>query len=259
MNSWFTILQLKSHIYVIQERLDIIEPKFLTGTINLFLILGDSKALLFDTGTGAYDLFPSIKELIGNKELIVVNSHNHFDHILGNREFDKVFIHKEDFTKANCDISYLSYSTENYEKFNYSIPNSSNIEKLQGGEIFDLGGIELEVLHTPGHTKGSICLISNKGDLFTGDTMHYGSVYLPNQFDAYFSTLDQLKQIIIEKNVLNIYPGHEDANVDISIIDQFRGTLEYYIMNKHNLTLIFDDFLEANVVKLDKYNLVISN
>ena len=60
MNEWFEIQEIKNYIYVIKERLGLIDPRFLTEFTNMFLVLGSTKALLMDTGSGLYPIKPVV-------------------------------------------------------------------------------------------------------------------------------------------------------------------------------------------------------
>ncbi|MCD8028457.1 MAG: MBL fold metallo-hydrolase [Erysipelotrichaceae bacterium] len=64
------------------------------------VIIGDKKALVFDTGTGVENLYDEIKN-ITDLDLIVINSHGHFDHIGGNYLFDSIYIHPLDYYLPN--------------------------------------------------------------------------------------------------------------------------------------------------------------
>jgi len=80
---------------------------------------------------------------------------------------------------------------------------------LKEGDTISVGNISFKVLHTPGHTPGSICLLSQR-EVFTGDTLFAGSV---GRTDLPGGSVEQLKNSLNNK-ILNlpdhliIYPGH---------------------------------------------------
>ncbi|MBQ6817347.1 MAG: MBL fold metallo-hydrolase [Bacilli bacterium] len=140
------------------------------------LVLGLNKALVFDTGTGFDNLYEEIRK-ITSLDLIVINSHGHFDHIGGNDYFEKVYIHSDDYdlhksgyTNGNvrtfmadyyekqCDNDFFSRGWGNFFKIDF--------------DSFDLGNLYCEIKHMPGHTKGSIgVLIPSLKLLLSGDTL----------------------------------------------------------------------------------------
>jgi len=186
-NNWFEVIKHKDYLYVIRERLDEIDPRFLTTYTNIYLILGPEKALLIDTGSGLFPIKPVIDNLIENRELLVVNTHSHFDHRGSNEEFDAIYIHENEVRIVSLpfDISMLNDSpkeiVQRYSKIGFVYQPSSKVEALNDGDRFDLGDISIEVIHTPGHSIGSISLLTSKGEIFTGDTAHYGTMYLPKR------------------------------------------------------------------------------
>ncbi|MHA1933366.1 MAG: MBL fold metallo-hydrolase, partial [Promethearchaeota archaeon] len=142
---WFEIIKHKDYLYIIRERLDEIDPRFITTYDNLFLILGSHSALLIDTGCGLFPLKPILNDIIKDKKLIVINTHSHWDHILGNAEFDEIIIHNEEMKSISIptDVSFLQDSpkeiVKRFENQNYSIPPASNIKSIKDLEIIDLG------------------------------------------------------------------------------------------------------------------------
>ena len=82
---YFTVYKYNENLYQIKDAL---------GSL-ITLVIGEEKALVFDTGYGIGDLKKQVEE-ITNKPLIVVNSHGHMDHSCGNYQFEKVYIDKRD-------------------------------------------------------------------------------------------------------------------------------------------------------------------
>lgn len=103
-------------------------------------------------------------------------------------------------------------------------PSVSAIELAEGGEV-RFGSIRLEVLHTPGHTEGSVCLLDNEsGNLYSGDTLFAGSfgrVDLPGgSEEAMVASLDRLRRL---DNGVQVLPGHGPSTT----IGRERGLLEW--------------------------------
>ena len=97
---YFTVYKYNENLYQIKDAL---------GSL-ITLVIGEEKALVFDTGYGIGDLKKQVEE-ITNKPLIVVNSHGHMDHSCGNYQFEKVYIDKRDLEleKARLEKSVVLY------------------------------------------------------------------------------------------------------------------------------------------------------
>ncbi len=224
-SSWFEVQEIKNYIYIIKERLDLIDPRFLTKFTNIYLVLGSNRAILIDTGSGLYPIKPVVDKIIKDRELIVVNTHSHFDHIGGNEEFGEVYIHEKETSNIENQFNafFLKDSPmkiiERYKKRNFKINPTKSVISIEDGEIFDLGGIKLTVIHTPGHSNGSICLLTDKGELFTGDTAHYGTLFLPTpkEMPQFTKSINKLLEITEKTPNIEIYPSHEQFPVGIEL------------------------------------------
>lgn len=139
-----------------------------------YLVLGEDKALLIDTGFGLGSL-KKVVERLTDKPLAVVNTHGHPDHGGGNAEFESVWMHPADtkLYRYKC-----AYATRLEEASHWGIPEADRLLQptppetlpLADGQVFDLGGRVLRAIYTPGHTRGSVCLYDEQtGALFTGD------------------------------------------------------------------------------------------
>ncbi len=259
---WFEIIAINEHLFVIRERLDKIEPKFRTKYTNMYLLIGEKQAALIDTGAGVYPIRPLVEKLIKKLPLLVFNTHHHFDHIGGNSEFEEIHIHKLDYPPIAkpVDVGFLKDSpfAEVYEKHNYRLPMASTAIPLQGGEIFDLGGITLTVFHAPGHTPGSIVLYTSEGEVFTGDTVHFGAFYYPSKFypEDYTEMLQELYDEVehfMEKG--RLFPAHEDYNLPLDVIQELIFELDVFSMNKAEGQ--FDEFLNSYVFQKTNFTLII--
>jgi len=219
--NWYEVIRQKEYLYVIRERLDKIEPRFHTKYVNLFLILGSKKALLIDTGCGLFPLKPIVDEIIKEKPLLIINTHSHFDHRGANHEFKEIMIHRNESKNITIpfDISFMRDSTSEYINYyklrDFKLEVAKSVKSLDDGERIDLGDINLKIYHTPGHSEGSISLVSSTKELFTGDTAHYGSMYLPRrrQFPLLLESIQKLITIYNNENIEEIYPSHEEFSV----------------------------------------------
>ncbi len=249
--------QLNDHLYILRERLDLLEPRFLTKYVNLYLVLGTHTAALIDTGHGMSGLRKKIMDLIEDRELLVFNTHYHFDHVAGNYEFRNIHIHKLDYKGIAfpLDLGFLEdagteYSKE-FEVLGYKMPVCNEVFPLIGGEVYDLGGLKIEIIHTPGHTGGSICIATTKGELFTGDTIHYGAVYLPEPsiVEFYKETLRELAETYPS---YRIYPGHEEFEIGIEVVWDLLEALESLEKSETE----YNEYLDANLYRIGRFTLV---
>ncbi len=175
---------------------------------HCYLILG-KKTVLVDTGIDADLLIANMKNL-GIKPAavdLIVNTHCHFDHIRSNKSIKektnaKIAVHKMD----------APHISESISDFNRGEFHKEILEVAKADILLDEGDLinDFEVIHTPGHTAGSICLFEKKsGILISGDTVFAegscGRTDLPGGSAGEMrNTLKKLSKLKIEK----IFPGH---------------------------------------------------
>ncbi len=174
---------------------------------NIYVI-GDT---VIDSGTGFNftRLYQALKILkLGIKDIRhIVNTHAHFDHIGGNGYLvgAKVSIHERDANIVENGDVKLSYADYYDGKLSPMEVNT----RLREGDKIAAGDMELEVLHTPGHTPGSICLYDSKSQtLFSGDTIFsdgIGRTDMPGGNEAELNaSLERLSALMVRR----FFPGH---------------------------------------------------
>ncbi|MHC5534527.1 MBL fold metallo-hydrolase [Priestia megaterium] len=199
---------------------------FHPGQVGCTLILGKEKALLLDTCYGIGDLRATIRT-ITDLPIIVVISHGHIDHIGGNWQFDKAYIHSDDISLAEQQSSKRTRKQiiTAFKEQSIPIPSDFSVDKfmeretvpllpIKDGHIFDLGQRELQVLHTPGHSQGCISLLDKKtGTLLSADlVMPMIFMFFPEStsIETLISSLKKLKDLsfnkIISSHSQNIFP-----------------------------------------------------
>ncbi len=197
---WFEVYKPAHDVFAIYE------PHQSEEVIS-YLIVGKTKALLFDTGMGISDLKKVTAELT-RLPVIVLNSHTHDDHVGDNWEFDTIYGMDTDFTRANASGSREDAQAEvtpdqicgtlpiGFDPKTYVTRPWKISAYTRDGVRFDLGGRTLEVIATPGHTPDAISLIDRaNGLLFTGDTYYPAPIWLfrpETDPDAYAASIRRL-------------------------------------------------------------------
>ena len=197
---WFEVYKPAAGVFAIYE------PHQAEETIG-YLIVGEKKALLFDTGMGIGDLKKVVNELT-KLPVVVLNSHTHDDHVGGNWQFDTIYGMDTDFTRKNAQGSREDAQAEitpdqicgslpkGFDPKTYATKPWKITAYMHDGEHFDLGGRTIEVIATPGHTPDAISLIDRAhGLLFTGDTYYPAPIWLfrpETDLDAYAASIRRL-------------------------------------------------------------------
>jgi glyoxylase-like metal-dependent hydrolase (beta-lactamase superfamily II) len=188
---------------------DISFPGF---TANCYLVTDMSTGESFLVDPGAYGKRQSdyIKSQGIDKLSYILLTHGHFDHMLGAEKFRqefsaKVVIHCLDEDKLSSAVGSL-YS--HFDRDNSFAPTSADIT-VKDGDTLPFGKETIEVIHTPGHTKGGVCY-KIRDLLFTGDTLFKSTIGRTDFPDS--DEMEMLESLIkLDKLDMNykIYPGHE--------------------------------------------------
>jgi len=181
-NNDLEISKLEDKVWVIET----------TDKTTMYLIEGDKKALLIDTGTKCEKLDEVIRK-ITQKPLDVVITHAHGDHAGNIRYFNEIYIHPAD--TVLLDKTY-----------------KGKVHFVSDGSIFDLGGKKIEVSYMPAHTPGSIVLLDRKaGSCYSGDAFGSGQVWLQLRPYAPMKTyIESCKKMekLMDGGITKIYCGH---------------------------------------------------
>ena len=194
---------------------------------NIYVI-GDT---IIDSGTGFN--FTRLRDLLrilkkNMKDITqVINTHGHFDHIGGNGYFlnAKVAIHKSDadiIEKADHRLAAADF-------FDGKLHPHRVDQKLEHGDKIHAGDLDLEVIHTPGHTHGSICLLARKeGLLFSGDLVFKNGIgrtdFENSDPNLMVSSLEKVKSLPVKQ----VLPGHGEV-FDKNALDRIVDISEDYL------------------------------
>jgi glyoxylase-like metal-dependent hydrolase (beta-lactamase superfamily II) len=209
-DAWFEVYKPAAGVFAIYE------PHQAEETIG-YLITGTKRALLFDTGMGMSDMKKVTTELT-RLPIIVLNSHTHDDHVGGNWEFGTIYGMDTDFTRANTKGSREDAQAEiapdqicgalpkSFDAKSYATRPWKITKYIHDGEKIELGGRNIEVIATPGHTPDAISLFDRaNGLLFTGDTYYPAPVWLfrpETDLHAYAASIRRLAALAPEVNLV---------------------------------------------------------
>jgi glyoxylase-like metal-dependent hydrolase (beta-lactamase superfamily II) len=247
LDGWFEVRDLGEGFRLIAE----------PGHANSFLVTGTESALLFDTGMGIAPIGDVVRELT-DLPLIVVNSHDHLDHRGGNASLlgdpglveiaahplgqhgavDESFLRMYEGAMRAVYGDYLRYLELDRQNFfvasalphmralpdlsTWHVPAVPPTRALSDGELIDLGGRVLRVLHTPGHAPDAVCLYDETtGVLLSGDTILAAAFWLHGDdadLAAFAKSTQRLAElapsrVLVAHNLLAELPGRSVAAV----------------------------------------------
>ena len=173
------------------------------GMVRMFVLEGEEKALLIDSGMNT----PDAAELAGSltsKPLELMNTHADRDHVSGNGAFAEFYMSPDE--------------EENYQRTG----GAGRIVPVREGDIIDLGNRPLEIIDIPGHTPGSIAILDiNKRVLIAGDSVQNGNIFMFGAFRDINSYILSMKKLLAYKERFDaVYPSHGDFPVAPELIDR---------------------------------------
>ena len=207
--------------------------------VKSYLIAGNDLALLVDSGMGYADI-SAVVAAYTDKPVLLVNSHGHLDHIGDNWRFDRRWAHPGDLDRIRAGVP--NERMQHFlapDAFNRPIPPTLNPETFEipgtdvertidDGDEIDIGGRVFTVLHTPGHSQGSISLLEEEtGILIAGDTIYEGPLFSHREGGSarqYRTSLQRLAALIPQLSV--VYPSHNRYPLEPSFIVEVWDAME---------------------------------
>ncbi len=188
-------------------------------SVRVFLVAGETSALLIDTGTGGVDLRSAVRECTA-LPIRAVNTHSHFDHISGNSAFEMIFSHP-------MEISSLAKA-------------GFKAHPVNDGSGFDLGGRILQVIGVPGHSPGNIALWdAAEGLLFTGDTVLVDQPVLlcldGASLEAYIRSLSKIIALENDEHggsLRRIFCSHGEMEANVGTVQRLKKCAEAVDLGK---------------------------
>ena len=229
---WFRVERPHPGLFVLEEPLH-------DERVKSHLIVGERRALLLDTGMGIGNLSALVAELT-DRPLTVIISHAHWDHVGGAHRFKgwaPMLVHERGAAALGAGIGndrlrrFLAPERlagalpAGIDPAALSFPPMPPDGVLHGGEVFDLGGCSLEVVHAPGHAAGLLVLLDRAGGrLFSTDAAYAGALYahLPgSDVGAYRRTMASLAALAPE--LRSVYPAHGEIEMDPALLPAMRN------------------------------------
>jgi glyoxylase-like metal-dependent hydrolase (beta-lactamase superfamily II) len=235
---WHTVTHLDEGLFQISEPLGKVEPRIGVETVNTYLVLGNSRAALIDTGLGIGHLATEVARLT-DVPCFVLNTHYHWDHIGANHQFEERAIHilEIDLVEREPNLDKVREAMQSdiarsvlppdFDPAAFQIKTARATHLLEDNQIIDLGGRALRVIHTPGHSPGHVCFLDeSNGMLFSGDTAFKGPLFVcfelsdPDQLEM------SLKRLTSLANVSVIFPGHNEIITNPRWLSELAANVE---------------------------------
>lgn len=225
MRPWFTIDEIDCDTHIISEYRHWEET-------HCYLLEGNNRALLIDTGLGICDISEEVKKLT-DKPVIAVATHIHWDHIGGHKFYPDFYAHEAELSWLNGEFP-LSIATiremvldrcdppDNYDVNTYQFFQGMPARLLHDGDTVELGGRSITVLHTPGHSPGHMCFFeAERGYLFTGDLVYKDTLfaYYPSTDpQEYLKSLEKISELPVKR----VFPAHHTLDIRPEILPRMR-------------------------------------
>ncbi|MBQ4342371.1 MAG: MBL fold metallo-hydrolase [Erysipelotrichaceae bacterium] len=254
------------------------------GDVWMYLIDGPEKAMIIDTSFGIGDLKGLIHHLVGEKEIIVFNTHAHFDHCYGNAQFGKAYCHENEvpdmLTKVNPHIwDYLFNQTSEPVKVAeqwvdpgqplYTEFDPADLIEYQDwevvgvpdGHLFDLGnGYLVEAVLLPGHSAGQCGILDRQtGCLFIGDCTGIGTKPKGTPYreyccvEAMYNALVKLQPRL--KDISGVFPGHGAFDQHPILMQYLLETCEAVLKDPYNYDKVREMVRPSGVMKVATKNI----
>ncbi len=231
---WFDVYRLGEGTYAIYE------PNQFEEAI-CYLVEGTDRAVLIDAGTGIGDVTQVVDQLT-DLPVSVVLTHEHYDHVGQAYRFDEIVAFEDSAAlwtlRAGRDNPSLRrYLTDEYlwkplpegfDPASWTIPSLVPTGYIHDGDVIDLGDRELEVIYTPGHSPGSVCLLDRANRMmWTGDLFFPGPLYAYSEdvdLDLYVASLNTIANLVGDFDY--VLSGHNDPWVPSEVIPRVGEAFE---------------------------------
>ena len=213
----------------------------------IYVINGPERAMVIDTGFGCGDLKGLVHKLVGEKELIVVNTHNHVDHASGNAQFGRIYCHEDEEPTYQRERRGKKLYDENGKGLYAEFDVADLIEQKEyevigvpSNYIFNLGeNYEVEILPLRGHTRGMSGYLDKRNHiLFCGDLTSVLGSRGSNEKDPKMTCeqlRDDLKKVTERLDEIEgVFPGHGMLDQTPTMLVYELNTLEQILKDPNN-------------------------
>lgn len=241
----YEITDIGNKTYLINEKLS-----------TMFVLKGETSALVIDCGTGIGDFKGVIEELVGDLPYKVVATHSHVDHIGGRGQFNEIYL-------SEADSKYIKTVNMAYRRFYAftnmlmgnnvknkaftSVKKEPEVHLIKENDVFDLGSRIIRVYETPGHTVGSISLLDETNRIiFIGDVANeFLFMWLPHctSIDTMTATI---KKIIGIKDYDVVWASHHTQPFKRKKLNEFLNGSEMLAKKKNSLLPIIHCYKYGN-------------
>lgn len=208
--------------------------------LNSYLVEGGREVAVIDAGLG-FANFKELADSLSDLDPIVLLTHAHWDHVGDAWRYERILVHPveaDDLRTGTTNAQLQKWFDPRHlfgvefppetDPATRSIPGVEPTGFLEEGDVIDLGGRLLEVLHTPGHSPGSVSFLDRANRaIFTGDAI-YGGTLLINfpgtDLDAYRETFRKFAELA--PLVDAVYGAHMQAPMDARLMVEIHETYE---------------------------------
>ena len=176
------------------------------------------EAVIIDPA-GEEDKLLSLTKTENVKVKYILNTHGHADHVLGNPKLKEVL--KTPVCMHEADDRFFSDKAvreKTSEELGLPPPDPADI-RLKDDDVVEVGTLKIKVIHTLGHTPGSVCYLVD-GNLFSGDTLFVGAAGRTDLIGGSLETLLESleKRLIVLPKETMVWPGHDYGDTPTSTI-----------------------------------------
>lgn len=262
-DEWYDVESINDHSYRITE----------TDVYGMFLIAGDSEALVVDAGAGVGDLRGLVEELV-DVPVSLFLTHSHWDHIGAAAQFDTVYVDERElapnggvaidglsdefvFRPGQFTEEWLEEGNEfpdGFDPAEFELPpvTPDTIEVVGHGDRIDLGDRVLDIVEVPGHSPGQLALLDRAAaDAYGGDVVHMNTgLYVHFQhcdLEAYATSFERLRVLRDDEAFDRLLTSHNPAfaNDELAVLDRLHTGLEGILAGDLDYDLVETPWGEA--------------